>query len=380
MSKSKRKSRPVKPRAPTKFGYIETCGLVLAHTEQKKNPNRKITAADHRKKCNHAGCDYCPKSDCFEWFHQHEMKGLLVGDRTIDFLLVWKDLPVHSNAVSSYCEFLAATECFLGELKRGALGRVLLGALKTEVNPPPKGEAGRFQPHVHVCLLMPDGWRTIREYEAILRARGIWRRLGGKTAKRREKEPKTLKGALNYMSKHPLSKYKTDGKRLLHDLVFNAVEMKRKRPAYIRQFWGKLTGQKFTKLRARASYRFRLPLMTLKQRASDPDRHYQSIFPVIRRLRYFEECPVCSLNTRAPKDCGEPFVCKNNHSWHARSVFGNKIESARLRKARNKILREYKHYGTVAAVLNLPGQDKDFALMVIRDDHPDAIDSLNTTK
>lgn len=338
----------------TKFFDLETCSLAIAHAQFRAGHRGPIAQKDHQWKCNHIACPSCGLLPILRWTARHRLKGAVIASPTVDFILTWCPLDIHSHSVPALCRFLATVESLRDALCCGLLGPIdgFLGAV--EYNPPPLGGSGKFQPHVHVSVL-PGRLSLVPMLKAF---RKFWLDGGGKALKCRVPDTNGLSGAIAYLNKHPLKPF-DDAQRLkLHHCVLGPVERARKAPAAPRFVGGRaLSRHGFRMMRAKARFLRFKPKMTLSHAAENPDRKAERYCPTVQQVCPIEACPHCQAfgnrikrngSTRAGKKRWRCNKC--GKSWIERPILDASNRASEMKREDAMIRRWRRKLGSIAAV------------------------------
>jgi hypothetical protein len=130
------------------------CTLIQASSE-----HRTWTAADHRRACREICCLACGVAMANRWWELHDEKVRCVIGATRTFLLTWKRLPNHSDAVDDMAAFVRATDRLMDGVQ-GAKGpfRGVRGAVAgVEYTFLPHSKGNRLRPHLHLGLISDPG-------------------------------------------------------------------------------------------------------------------------------------------------------------------------------------------------------------------------------
>jgi len=329
-------------RGNTKFGFIEGCGLAKAKAEK-----RRYAPEDHRHQCNHVACDACGEDLRRRFLRLHRIKGEVILDETVDVLLTWEPMSMHSGSIPSTLKFFDATRKLGNSLKQGHLLDVdgfLVANQCNRVSP----TSSKFQWHLHASFLP----RKMSKDEIIAALKEKWCSLGGadvgpRKRKKNAKKP-CLAGLIAYLWKHhPLQRFSDAARLRMHRNVLNVAERKMGASA-ARHFIGgrALSAQGFRKMRSRAAFELRhgKPTTIQKKLAARRDADYENrnYCPTVRHLCPGRKCPYCKAHGKRIKKNGrteigtQRFLCKK-----CRKSFLGESVNARV-KAASKAGREHR--------------------------------------
>jgi len=313
-----------------------------------------------KHRCNHMGCWACGFDDARKWLNQHRLKGLVIGDPTLDFLLTWPDLPTYSKSVDSAIKFFAAIRTLVAALKDRACGQLDGLMLATQINAMPNGGWGQYQLHAHASALPgKSDPRQLFEKIAVL-----WRQLGGKASMREGGDARGLHasgllGFMDYVCGDPCQGFKPDERLSLHNNVLNALELRLKTPAVVRVVGGPaLSPNGFLMLRAKARYLDRVSSgeWSFHQKATDP---YLKSIPhcpgTVRELSAVEVCPFCNCYGNVARS-GRIGMMRRHHCracgnhWPDRAVLAGRQAAEETQRRRGRIMRYVAAWGSAAAV------------------------------
>jgi transposase-like protein len=312
-----------------------------------------LTAEDHRRKCNHIACPACGLLPVRRWTKRHQLKGAVIVDATVDVLLTWPDLPIHSGSIPAVVGFLDGVNALFTALHIGDFGRIdgFVGA--TQYNPPPFGGFGKVQGHLHLSVL-PGRLSLVPLVKAI---KSLWLAHGGKAVHLRQLDENGIGGVIQYLNCHPLEAFRAEAERVnLHHRVLNAVEAKRKAPAAVRAIGGPaLSSNGFQMIRARARHTGRRHSISLTHVLEDPDRKAMFYCPTVRQVCPVEACPACKSFGRSVKRNGRTkggtprWRCKKcGKSWVERSILAGRNRAWQTKGTDARIRRCWSECGTIA--------------------------------
>jgi len=185
--------------------------------------------------CKHIACHACGSSVAYKALSRYFARDYCYVGYVARLVFCWKNLPVHSDSVASVLQFLEA----LGRLRDGFTdckcdmgwhGLILASHFNFLPN-----TSGKFQPHVHVGLLLCEPMSS----EQIAYLQDSWKRLSGAEVLIQQEEG-SLDGFASYIARNPLSTCGSEHKKPtktqsfeLHRRVMSEVERQLGKTAFV---------------------------------------------------------------------------------------------------------------------------------------------------